>query len=471
MSLFHKKSKVETTDINKRFDLICRVGQGSMSKVWRADDQLNGRFVAVKLLDKEKTARYEARFKGLKKPHEGDIALSLHHPNIVRTYEIGYTPEDEVFLVMEYVEGCGLSLLVDLQSDRMRRYRTRYMIQIGEALAYFHRQHWIHRDICPRNIMVTEENDIKLIDFGLTVPDTPDFRKPGNRTGTANYMAPELIKRQSTDQRIDVFSYAVTCFEMYTKRHPWDAAMTIDAVLQHINKPPIPIRELVPRIDPEIADIIMKGLEANPAERWQTMDDMVKQFRKAEARLVMATRELLDNRKKAAAGGNGAKQAGPAGKKKTQPGSDAAGTTKPSAVVVPPPMDDSSVPAVPGPGIESDTTANSNPTIESDTAADSGPDLTPDLAAARKAGGKDAAPDVVANGRTAKKSTTEGVLPATAPIEEAAPAAGSAAEPDVSPVRSGTDAAGPAADPARSAEATADADDDLDDDDEILSLD
>lgn len=301
MSLFQKKPKVEVTDLNKRFDLISRVGQGSMSKVWRADDAINNRFVAVKLLDKEKTNRYEARFKGLSKPGEGDIALSLQHPNIVQTFEVGHTAEDETFLVMEYVDGCGLGLLVDLQSDRMVRYRTRFMIQIGEALKHFHEKHWIHRDICPRNIMVTEDNNIKLIDFGLTVPDTPDFRKPGNRTGTANYMAPELIKRQPTDQRIDVFSYAVTCFEMYTKRHPWDAAMTIDAVLQHINKPPVQITELVPRIDPQIAETIMKGLEANPGERWQTIAEMVREFREAEVRLVQDTRQLLSRRKKAKA--------------------------------------------------------------------------------------------------------------------------------------------------------------------------
>lgn len=294
MSLFQKKQKVERVDIEKRYNLIGRVGQGSMSKVWRAEDPSTGQSIAVKLLDKEKTARFEARFKGLNKPGEGDIALSMDHPYIVKTHEVGLTPQDETFLVMEYVEGCGLGLLVDLQSDRMRRFRIRYMIQIGEALAYFHENQWIHRDICPRNIMVTEDNRIKLIDFGLAVPDTSDFRKPGNRTGTANYMAPELIKRQSTDQRIDVFSYAVTCFEMYSKRHPWDAAMTIDAVLQHINKPPLQIEKLVPGIDSQIAEVIMKGLEANPADRWQTIGEMVKQFRNAEARLVTATRQYLD---------------------------------------------------------------------------------------------------------------------------------------------------------------------------------
>ncbi len=313
MSLFGK-ARVETTDIEKRFNLIGRVGQGSMSKVWRAEDKMSGHFVAIKVLDKEKTKRFEDRFKGLKKPSEAEISLSLNHPYIVKTLEVGWTLEEEMFLVMDYVEGSGLGLLVDLQSGEMTRYRTRYLIQIGEALAYFHQQGYIHRDICPRNIMVTDDHKIRLIDFGLTVPSTPDFCKPGNRTGTANYMAPELIKRRPTDQRIDVFSYSVTCYEMYAKRHPWDAAQTLDAVMQHINKPPVDLLELVPRMDRQIAETIMKGLAMDANDRWQTVEDMIKEFRAAEVRLVTATKALLTKRKRVAAGHDGADSPAATGK-------------------------------------------------------------------------------------------------------------------------------------------------------------
>lgn len=290
--LFNRKgANHPKTDINKRFNLIGRVGQGSMSKVWRAVDLQTGRPVALKVLDKEKTAKFEARFQGLNKPSEADVAVSLHHPNIVKTYEFGWTLEDEMFLIMEFVEGVGLALLVDLQNEEMKRYRLRYMIQIGEALSHFHHQNWIHRDICPRNVMISDDKTAKMIDFGLVVPNTPSFCKPGNRTGTASYMAPELIKRQTTDQRLDIFSYAVTCFEMYTKRFPWDAALTIDAVMQHINKPPIELTTLLPNIDKQIAAAIMKGLEADPDRRWQKVTDMVAEIREAEARMVQAARK------------------------------------------------------------------------------------------------------------------------------------------------------------------------------------
>ena len=294
MSLFGK-AKVDKVDIKQRFQLIGRVGQGSMSKVWRAEDKMDGRSIAVKVLDKEKTRKFEDRFRGLGKPPEQEIATQLHHPYVVRTLESGITIEDEVFLAMEFVEGSGLGLLVDLQSDQMKRYRIRYMIQIGEALEYFHQQKWIHRDLCPRNIMVTEKNDIKLIDFGLTVPNTPDFQKPGNRTGTANYLAPELIKRRPTDHRLDIFSYAVTCYEMYTKRHPWDAVLTLDAVMQHINNPPVPLLELTPDVNPRIAEIIMKGLESDREDRWSTAQEMVDAFREVEPELIRQSKAWFES--------------------------------------------------------------------------------------------------------------------------------------------------------------------------------
>lgn len=287
--LFQGKSKVPRIDVTKRFELIGRIGQGSMSRVFRARDTRTGKLVALKILDKEKTRKFEARFPPeLKKPTEGEIALTLRHPHIVQTWEWGMTLEGEQFLVMEFVEGVSLSYLVDVQNDLMKSKRLRFLIQLGEAVRHFHEQGWIHRDICPRNVMVDDDNQIKLIDFGLVVPNTPPFQAPGNRTGTANYMAPELIKRQRTDQRIDVFSYAVTCYEMYTRRYPWGAAETLEMVLQHINAPPVDIRELAPKIDEQVAETIMKGLKSDPAHRWPQVLPMIQQFREVNTRLKAA---------------------------------------------------------------------------------------------------------------------------------------------------------------------------------------
>jgi len=283
--LFNRKPAVARVNLTKRFDMVARVGQGSMSQVWRARDTMTGKIVALKVLDVAKTQRLEQRFIGLDKPTEGTVAVTLKHPHIVKTFEHGISLKDEQFLVMEFVEGVGLGYLIDMQNELMRENRLRMMIQLGEALEYFHKENWIHRDLCPRNVLIDRDNQIKLIDFGLVVPNTADFQKPGNRTGTPSYMAPELIKRQKTDQRIDVFAYASTCFEMYTKRLPWDAAETLETVMQHINTPPADIREFVDDIDEQMAETIMRGLERNPKDRWASITRMLVQFRKAHARL------------------------------------------------------------------------------------------------------------------------------------------------------------------------------------------
>jgi len=287
--LFQGKPKVQKIDLRRRFEMIGRVGQGSMSRVWRAKDTMTGKVVALKVLDKAKLARLEQRFvqMGVRRPDEGEIAVSLRHPSIVRTIEHGVNTDGEQFLVMEFVDGVSLSYLVDVQNERMRSHCLSYCIQLGEALEYLHKQLWIHRDLCPRNVMVTPDDEVKLIDFGLMVPNTEEFRRPGNRTGTAMYMAPELIKRQTTDERIDVFSYAVTCFEMFAKTLPWPAADTLEAVVQHINSPPRELKKLRPDLDDQVVAAIMKGLQSDPRDRWRSMKEMVDEFRHAAQRLAV----------------------------------------------------------------------------------------------------------------------------------------------------------------------------------------
>jgi serine/threonine protein kinase len=285
--LFQRKPKVEKVDLRSRYELIGRIGQGSMSKVFRAKDPRTNRMYAVKVLDQVKTQKLESRFlaKGLDRPSEGEVALQLDHPRIVKTYEYGWTIDNEMFLVMEFVEGVSLSFLIDTQNEHMHNGRLRFMVELGEAIEFFHSKNLIHRDICPRNILLDEDYHIKLIDFGLVVPNTPPFQQPGNRTGTASYMAPELMKRQKTDQRLDIFSYAMTCFEMFTSRLPWDATETLDLIQQRINTPAADIREFLPEIDDDVADTIMRGLESDPSSRWASSGQMVARFRDARQRL------------------------------------------------------------------------------------------------------------------------------------------------------------------------------------------
>jgi eukaryotic-like serine/threonine-protein kinase len=162
-------------DVAKRFDIRGRSGQGSMSKVFQAYDNKLGRVVCLKLLDKEKTQKFEARFKsaGLKKPTEGEICMSLKHPNLVQTYEHGLTIKDEPYLIMEWIEGVGMNFLVESRSPQLNGKRIEYMRQLCDAVAYLHGQKYLHRDLCPRNVMITNEGVVKLIDLVPAIAPEP----------------------------------------------------------------------------------------------------------------------------------------------------------------------------------------------------------------------------------------------------------------------------------------------------------
>jgi serine/threonine protein kinase len=272
MNLFGsgKRGSVQRTNMKERFDFESRLGQGSMSKVWRARDRNIGRIVCVKILDKEKTARFDARFVGLQRPHEGQICVSLKHRNIVQTYDWGLTRQGEIFLVMELIEGVGLNFLIETQARQLEGNRIPFLIQACEGLAYIHDQGFMHRDVCPRNIMVTQKGVVKIIDFGLSIPDRPEFRRPGNRTGTANYMAPELIKRQSTDLRVDLFAMGVTAYQTFANALPWEGAQSLQTMLNHMNTPGRDPREFNPQLDDDLVAVLNKAIERDPRDRFQT---------------------------------------------------------------------------------------------------------------------------------------------------------------------------------------------------------
>ena len=264
------KTKLPIIEVSKRFELLGRTGQGSMSKVWRARDRNLGRVVCLKILDKEKTAKFDARFPGLKRPSEGALMMTLRHPNIVKTFEHGLTKQGEPYVVMELIEGMGLNFLIETRSPQLKGKRIDILCQVADGLDYLHRQQFLHRDICPRNIMVTAEGQVKIIDFGLTIPYTPQFCKPGNRTGTPNYLAPELIKRTATDHRVDLFALGVTMYEMFTNNLPWEKSESLITLMSHMNSPGKDPRDFVPDLDERLAKVLIKGIQRDPRERFQS---------------------------------------------------------------------------------------------------------------------------------------------------------------------------------------------------------
>jgi serine/threonine protein kinase len=264
------KKKIPRTDISQRFDIIASRGPSSMSKVFKAHDRKIGRTVCLKVCDKVKTARFEDRFPGLIRPAEGAILMSLHHPNVVKTYDHGLTKSGEPFLVMEWIEGVGFNYLIETKNAALNGKRIAYLIETADGLEYIHNQRYLHRDICPRNIMLNQEGLVKIIDFGLTIPYQPAFCKPGNRTGTASYLAPELIKRSATDHRVDLFALGVTAYEMITGMLPWEKTESLQTLLSHLNTPGKDPREHRPDLDQAMAKFLIKAVERDRDRRFQT---------------------------------------------------------------------------------------------------------------------------------------------------------------------------------------------------------
>lgn len=265
-------------NIHDRFELLREAISGTMSDFYQARDKTSGKVVGLKILNTEKTEAVEGRFKLLNKPSEGEIGLSLKHPQIVETYEHGITNKGEQYVVMEFLDGPGLNSLIIGRDSRLQGKRLDLLRQAAEALAYVHKSGFIHRDVCPRNYVCSKDlKHLKLIDFGLTLPAKPEFMQPGNRVGTPNYMAPEVVRRKKTDQRVDIFAFGVTAFELYAFELPFPRGnATGTAALNHDKLEPRSITQFCPTIDPALAAAILQCLNPAPEQRPQTMDDFLK---------------------------------------------------------------------------------------------------------------------------------------------------------------------------------------------------
>ena len=265
--------------VSRRFALLRAAISGSMSKFYMAKDLRTDQVVGLKILDVAKTHSFEGRFKGLDKPCEGEIAIQLEHPRIVETYEYGLTVEGSQYIVMEFLDGPDMNSLLVSRDACLEGRRLRFIRQAAEAVRAVHAAGFIHRDVCPRNFMLTNNRaDLKMIDFGLTVPATPGFMQPGNRTGSPNYMAPELVRRRATDQRLDVFAFGVTAYEFCTFRLPWLRGTTGMAAMSH-TLPPTDIRQYRPQIHPLLAEAIHACIEPEVSRRCPSIEAFLKIIR------------------------------------------------------------------------------------------------------------------------------------------------------------------------------------------------
>jgi serine/threonine protein kinase len=284
-----------------RYQLGDLIGRGGMSDVHLGTDTRLGRRVAIKLL--KPSLATDPRFRVLFR-EEAQKAARMAHPTIVRVFDAGEETvrepngiETQVpYIVMEYVDG---RLLRDIIADGPLEPHEAVRITSGilTALEYSHRALLVHRDIKPGNVMVTQNGQVKVMDFGIaravsdnsaTVADTSAV------LGTAQYFSPEQARGETVDARTDLYSTGVVLFELLTGRPPFRGDRAAAVAYQHISEPPVAPSTLNPRVSPALDAVVLHALAKDKFERFQTAAEFRDDLETADAGEV-PTRRLPAN--------------------------------------------------------------------------------------------------------------------------------------------------------------------------------
>ena len=262
----------EGTVLNGRYKLLERIGSGGMAVVYKAQDLMLGRLVAVKMLHETFTGDpdFLARFR-----QEAYAAAGLQHPNIVTVHDIGQDGNRH-FIVMEYVEGRTLKDLIrQYDSDGQPMPVSRALdlsIQISEGIGYAHRAGLVHCDVKPQNVIVTRDDRIKVADFGIAraVSEASQHIDDSRVWGTPQYFSPEQAAGEPPTFASDVYSIGVMMFEMLSGEPPFTADSQTALALKHMQEPPPHVSRINPAVPEQLDLIVDKVLAKEPAGRYRT---------------------------------------------------------------------------------------------------------------------------------------------------------------------------------------------------------
>jgi eukaryotic-like serine/threonine-protein kinase len=249
------------------YQILDELGQGGMGTVYRARDLVLERIVAVKVLHPEHTrapADGGSRFL-----NEARAIARLSHPAIVSVYEFSNADPASVFIAMEYVEGVTIEEYVRCREHEDVALTLDLIGQLLSGLGYAHERGVVHRDIKPSNLLVTPEGRLKITDFGIAKLDTLKHTQTGVMIGTPAYMAPERYSGGGSDQRCDVYSVGVLCYELLTGRRPFGGELT-QMIYNICHTPPSALTMLRPTLPGWLDPVIEKALAKDPGARFQT---------------------------------------------------------------------------------------------------------------------------------------------------------------------------------------------------------
>jgi serine/threonine protein kinase len=257
--------------INKRigdYEILNELGAGGMGKVYKVRNVISDRVEAMKILLPDLAGRQELAARFLR---EIKVLAALDHPNIA-ALRTALTLDNQLVMIMEYVEGTTLTQRLQ-QGPIPVADAVNYVGQALDALSYAHKQHVIHRDVKPANMMLTPQGIVKLMDFGIARSgDDSTLTMTGTTLGSLGYMSPEQVKGEPTDARSDLYSVGISLYEMVTGRRPFRESSDYSIMAAQVSQPPTPPIEIKPGLPPALNEIILLSIAKDPAGRFQSAD-------------------------------------------------------------------------------------------------------------------------------------------------------------------------------------------------------
>ena len=265
--------------ISDRYRIINKIGVGGMAVVYRAKDEKLDRDVTFKVLKEEfvNDNEFIKRFSV-----EARAAARLSHVNIVNVYDVG-NDGDIYYIVMEYIDGYTLKEMISKKAPFDNQEALGVAIQIASALEHAHNNNIIHRDIKPQNILVTRDErggKIKVTDFGIARA-TSSTTTTTDSMGSVHYFSPEQARGGFVDAKSDIYSLGIVMFEMITGIMPFDGDSPVALAMKHINEPLPDIKRFNPKASDSIVQIILKATEKLSSNRYQTIEDMNNDLKRA----------------------------------------------------------------------------------------------------------------------------------------------------------------------------------------------
>lgn len=248
----------------RRYELQELIGGGGMADVYKAQDKLLDRAVAVKILHQQyaNDAEFVEKFR-----REATAAAKLAHPNIVNIYDVGEDGGSQ-YIVMEYVSGPTLKEVIQQKGCLEPIEAVRIAKEIASALESAHRNNLVHCDIKPHNILVMPDGHIKVTDFGIArAVSASTMTYSGSVMGSVHYFSPEQAKGTVITTKSDVYSLGVVLYEMLTGQLPFNGETSVSIALKHLQEEPVPIRQINPSIPPVLEAIVQKAMSKDSADR------------------------------------------------------------------------------------------------------------------------------------------------------------------------------------------------------------